>query len=1188
MASFDERAFITRVESADVGDFIQVLLSPSAPEEQALRAHLGDERFQRLHGLALKHDARRELAPPRGNVVVIPGLLGSALTAFDRAGAGAPLWLNVPAIAAGALARLRLADDGLAEADPAQEVRVTGILKRQYGELLLALAVEWTVRAFWFDWRKDLRLAAAELEARLNAWFLDDAPIHLVAHGAGGLVARAFIKNAPERWAAMWDRQSATPGARGGRLILLGTPQHGSLTIPQTLLGGGGLVGKLALLDGGRACPPKTPKTPKQGLGGLGDPAELLAVLRSFAGLYQLLPSPLAMPPMHRLYEAATYGRPEVPQRHLDNAWRFHQWLSGVCDPARMLAVLGTDQPTFGDILAWTKLAGDAAYEVTDLGDGVVPHRLGLLARPDGTPVPTYYAAADHGALPTHGAILAALDELLRDGATADLDRQARPRRGGRDARPGAASREEAHRRYVAAQADDERAFGAAVHRFRVRGGASKTRLGAGTPDAGRVTPEEQQLAEGLTRGLLGGAVAPATRPRGVPFAPARVEIGLLHGEIDRLGPLDGGDRPVDAVAVGHYVGVTPQTAELALDRAISRARRGKAARRRPADDLLLTHYTERGVIRGELGQLFFLPDPRPAPEGAGDGPARVIAIAGMGLPGRCGEPELTVLARELCWALGRMGKRHLATVLIGSGKGNLPVREAVSAWIRGVKHAVTGATADAPRHLQRITFVERDPTRVEALDEAIRYEAQALNAENRLQLVYQPLDAEEKQRLRDAARHWLRRAWAREWALRQERRAEPDTREPTRVTVGLGPRTYRFGAITEGASIPEREIPLDPALVMRANDELAAEWNPALQLERGQFLARLLVPDDLRAQFHTDAPLVLVLDAASARIHWELLAQTDLAGAAGHAGDGRGAGDFGDFGEFKDAFLGTSRGFTRQLRTTFAPPPEPPPPPQRLLRVLVVADPAEDAPLPGAEAEGVEVADLFEGFNAVYEGWSVNRVEVVRLFGPREATRTNVLRHLMLRSYDVLHFAGHCVYDPRDPAASGWIFTGGERLSANELRRVDRIPKFVFSNACESGVTPDRAGARSVDLAPSFAESFFARGVANFVCTAWPVDDVAAREFALRLYAGLLGLAPTGDRGDHRERAEAEPMHVAMRRARLAVAGTPGGARTWGAYQHYGNPYLRFFDPATMRRSRASAAGASRGDEADDNASTE
>jgi hypothetical protein len=278
--------------------------------------------------------------------------------------------------------------------------------------------------------------------------------------------------------------------------------------------------------------------------------------------------------------------------------------------------------------------------------------------------------------------------------------------------------------------------------------------------------------------------------------------------------------------------------------------------------------------------------------------------------------------------------------------------------------------------------------------------------------------------------------------------------------------------------------------------------------------------------------------------------------------------------------FLGTSRGFTRQLRTTFAPPPEPPPPPFRRLRVLIVADPARDAHLPGAELEGTEIADLFERFNTVYER-TPNRVEVVRMFGPAEAKLTNVLREIMRRSYDVMHFAGHCTYDKANPANSGWIFSDGGRLTASELKRIDRIPRFIFSNACESGVTPDRTDKRSVELPPTFAESFFARGVANFVCTAWPVDDTAARQFALALYAALLGLldaAPKPPSGESSGRAGPLPpvetfsdqpqpmvMYEAMRYARLAIANAPTAARTWGAYHHYGDPFFRLLDAKAL-----------------------
>lgn len=373
----------------------------------------------------------------------------------------------------------------------------------------------------------------------------------------------------------------------------------------------------------------------------------------------------------------------------------------------------------------------------------------------------------------------------------------------------------------------------------------------------------------------------------------------------------------------------------------------------------------------------------------------------------------------------------------------------------------------------------------------------------------------------------------------------------------------YYFEARTDLVVIPEREIALDLALVCSANDELIADADLDRQLEIGKFMQLLLIPTDVRSKLNTDTPLIVGVDATSARIHWELLAQSDL---ASEQVEGIGKENV------HLQFWGLSRGLTRQLHTIHVAP-EVPLPFQRHLRVLIIADPAEDASLPGAEEEGISVADLFDQFNLVYANSAArNRVEVVRLFGPREATRTTVLRHLMMRTYDLLHFAGHCVYNMQNPATSGWLFSNGEYLNAYELIRVDHSPAFVFSNACESGISSARSNERSVALAPSFAESFFARGVTNFVCTAWPVEDRAARDFALTLYAGLLGLTPNGEPGQaafHSSTAFQAttplPIYAAMQQARLAIAAPPSDARTWGAYQHYGNPYFRFFDPAGL-----------------------
>jgi hypothetical protein len=46
------------------------------------------------------------------------------------------------------------------------------------------------------------------------------------------------------------------------------------------------------------------------------------------------------------------------------------------------------------------------------------------------------------------------------------------------------------------------------------------------------------------------------------------------------------------------------------------------------------------------------------------------------------------------------------------------------------------------------------------------------------------------------------------------------------------------------------------------------------------------------------------------------------------------------------------------------------------------------------------------------------------------------------------------------------------------------------------------------------------------------------------------------------------------MREARLSIADSPDGARTWGAYQHYGSPYFRFFDGETITERRAGREG--------------
>ena len=177
----------------------------------------------------------------------------------------------------------------------------TGILKKWYAEQILELSSDWNVQTYWYDWRRDLDEIADDLRSKIGGWFGDDAPVNLVAHSMGGLVSRTYITRHTKRW------------NKGGKLIMLGTPNHGSFAIPQVITGAIDTVRKLALLD------------VKHNL------LEITGILGGLPGALEMLPSPLVMPAMAPLYQSSTWGG-RVPQALLDRARRHHDLLAEVVD----------------------------------------------------------------------------------------------------------------------------------------------------------------------------------------------------------------------------------------------------------------------------------------------------------------------------------------------------------------------------------------------------------------------------------------------------------------------------------------------------------------------------------------------------------------------------------------------------------------------------------------------------------------------------------------------------------------------------------------------------------------------------------------------------------------------------------------------------------------------------------------
>jgi hypothetical protein len=362
------------------------------------------------------------------------------------------------------------------------------------------------------------------------------------------------------------------------------------------------------------------------------------------------------------LYDARTWPV-HVSQHHLDAALAAHQALKPAIDLERMVYIAGQNVPTFVSVDA-AHLDEPGAYGLSRAGDGRVAHAMGRLAR-GRREVTTFYADASHGDLTSHRSVLEALDDLLRTGTTDRLATNFTEL--SRDDEDPAAIRAE-H------DSQSDRELESLLNRIATRENAltSPRRGSEASPEAAapppRVSSQERELEDNMLRDFLGGteAAAVATGPVERPKAPTpTIKIVLGERDIARAHEgTDDDDPPVDVIAVGHYTGVKPQAAELALDKALSAAlSHGRTG------DGVLTELTLRGTISGGLRQPFFLDDPRDQSEGR----RRIVCIAGLGIPGRFGPGDLTVVVREMVWAAGRLGRRHLASVLTGAGNGNPP-----------------------------------------------------------------------------------------------------------------------------------------------------------------------------------------------------------------------------------------------------------------------------------------------------------------------------------------------------------------------------------------------------------------------------------------------------------------------------------------------------------------------------------
>jgi pimeloyl-ACP methyl ester carboxylesterase len=335
-----------------------------------------------------------ESAGRRPAVFVLPGIMGSELAVGDRS-----IWVSVIQLLRGGLADLHI---------DAADVRPSKPVERYYGALCRFLEKTHDVLPFAYDWRVDIGREADRLAASVRAQLArtrpNNQPIRLLAHSMGGLVTRAMIARHPDVWREICEHPDA-------RFVMLGTPNGGSHSIPELLVGQSVVFRKLARLDVRHRAD------------------ELLRVIGRFPGILAMLPEDVEA----NLFSTGTWESfharagagwfvPEAARLEAARAIR-RTIADSPLDPARMIYVAGSADVTVAAMRV-EKRPGESRERIvfmgTTRGDGRVTWDTGI---PKALAASTYYMDVQHGDMAADERSFPAIDELLTRGETRQLSR---------------------------------------------------------------------------------------------------------------------------------------------------------------------------------------------------------------------------------------------------------------------------------------------------------------------------------------------------------------------------------------------------------------------------------------------------------------------------------------------------------------------------------------------------------------------------------------------------------------------------------------------------------------------------------------------------------------------------------------------------------------------------------------------
>lgn len=149
-----------------------------------------------------------------------------------------------------------------------------------------------------------------------------------------------------------------------------------------------------------------------------------------------------------------------------------------------------------------------------------------------------------------------------------------------------------------------------------------------------------------------------------------------------------------------------------------------------------------------------------------------------------------------------------------------------------------------------------------------------------------------------------------------------------------------------------------------------------------------------------------------------------------------------------------------------------------------------------------------------------------------------------LFSEYPVVHFAGHAVFNPEEPLASGLVLSDGSILTAASILQGNVLRtncgKLLVLSACQTGVNMVTAGGEILGL----ARALMYAGMPNLVLSLWEVADRSTATLMQDFHRVMIEMMQAGNRFN---------IADALREAQRSAAQSGQPIHAWAPFIHMG-----------------------------------